>query len=389
MSSTANSPLNIACDESGHTGPDLLHKDQRYFAFASVAIPDDEAFEILSRARKGNPVQMPELKAAKLIKSKSGRNLIASVLAAAEGRYAINVQEKLLALCGWLFEYIYEPVFQDDPTLLYKKNLHRFVAMYTWLWMTDATSEAKRTIAEFQSYMRSRDPKDAPFLFATPRPPLTREGSEHPFESVLRFAYGYRDIIIADNSRMDSELPDDARWTLDLSASGLWSHLNHWGALHRPLIVNCDESKPIKSIIGRFSGDEKDPGILRARRNGWDGHFGWTLAEPIHFVDSRDHPAVQIADIIAGTTVAFISADAQIEGCEAAAESIQRHMLRDCIMPDMDIIDPKNRQAMVNAIVLYGLAVRAEQHANPYENLGEIYRIAEIGWVRGAFDQPK
>jgi hypothetical protein len=30
--------LEIASDEAGHTGPDLLHKDQRVFAFSSVAI---------------------------------------------------------------------------------------------------------------------------------------------------------------------------------------------------------------------------------------------------------------------------------------------------------------------------------------------------------------
>jgi hypothetical protein len=37
------SRLDIACDEAGHTGPDLLHKDQRYFAYASVAVTDAEA----------------------------------------------------------------------------------------------------------------------------------------------------------------------------------------------------------------------------------------------------------------------------------------------------------------------------------------------------------
>ena len=54
--------LDIACDEAGHTGPDLLHKDQRFFAFSSVAISDVEAFEIVSKARTDHPVQMPELK---------------------------------------------------------------------------------------------------------------------------------------------------------------------------------------------------------------------------------------------------------------------------------------------------------------------------------------
>ena len=224
--------LDISCDEAGHTGPDLLHKDQRYFAFASIAISDAEAFEIIQKARADNRVQMPELKAAKLITTERGRKLMAAILAAAEGRYVVSVSEKLLALCAWFFEYIYEPVYQDDPRLLYEKNLHRFVAMYTWLWLTEAGSEATRAVVQFQKYMRSRDPADAPFLFDNPRAPLSVEGTEHPFESVLRFAHGYRDVIIADNARLSTDLPDSGRWTLDLSASGLWSHLNHWGA-HR------------------------------------------------------------------------------------------------------------------------------------------------------------
>ena len=43
--------LDISCDEAGHTGPDLLQKDQRMFAFSSVAIGDTEAFEIIRKAR--------------------------------------------------------------------------------------------------------------------------------------------------------------------------------------------------------------------------------------------------------------------------------------------------------------------------------------------------
>ena len=172
--------------------------------------------------------------------SARGRRLIAALIAAIESRYVVSVSEKLLALCGWLFEYVYEPVYQADPRLLYEKNLHRFVAMYTWLWMRDPTSEAKTAIEQFQRYMRSRDTADAPFLFNNPRPPLTREGTEHPFECVLRFAYGYRDIIIADNADLDTVPPDGGRWTLDLSTSALWSHLNYWGVKGKLLSVRCD-----------------------------------------------------------------------------------------------------------------------------------------------------
>ena len=377
--------LDIACDEAGHTGPDLLQKEQRIFAFGSVAVGDEEAFEIIRNARAAHPVQMPELKAAKLLTSDRGRKLIAAVFNAVDGRYVVSVCDKLLALCGWLFEYIYEPVYQDNPRLLYEKNLHRFVAMYTYLWMTDAGSDAKRAIEQFQKYMRSRDPADAPFLFDNPRPPLTPEGTEHPFESVLRFAYGYREIITADNARLNSALPDSGRWTLDLSASGLWSHLNHWGRTGKLLSVRCDSSKPLAAVAEHFTGDDNDPGICQARSRHNPEPMGWRLLEPITFADSRDHPAIQLADVIAGTTATLFSTGLP-PGCDAIVENIVRHGHAHSVLPDMDIVNPANRSAAVNALILYDLAKRAERQGDPYENLEAMYRAAEVSWVRGDFD---
>jgi hypothetical protein len=376
--------LEISCDEAGNTGPDLLQKDQRIFAFSSVAISDVEAFEIIRKARADHPVQMPELKATKLLGSDRGRKLIVSLLEGMENRYVVSVSDKLLALCGWFFEYIYEPVYQDDPRLLYQKNLHRFVAMYTWLWMSDAGSEARHAIQQFQKYMRSRDPADAPFLFDNPRPPLSEHGTEHPFECVLRFAYGYRGIITADNARLNTMPADAGRWVLDLSASGLWSHLNHWGRAGKLLSVRCDNSKPLKAIAAKFTGDDNDPAIRRARKNHSPEPLGWKLLEPVAFVDSRDHPAVQLADVVAGTAVALFSD--RLPECEAIAESIGRHGHGHSVLPDMDVIDPANRSAAVNALILYDLAKRAERHGDPYENLEAMYRTAEVSWARGDYD---
>jgi hypothetical protein len=112
--------LDIACDEAGYTGPDLLHKDQRFFAYASVAISDAKAAELIRKARAAHPVQMPELKARALISSARGRRLVADLLTEIEDRYIVSIYDKLLALCGWFFENIYEPVYQADPALLYR-----------------------------------------------------------------------------------------------------------------------------------------------------------------------------------------------------------------------------------------------------------------------------
>ena len=124
-------------------------------------------------------------------RSRRGRAFVADILCACEGRYAANVHDKLLALCGWFFEYIYEPVYKDDPWLLYEKNFHRFVAMFSWLWINEVGGDDKLVIAQFQKYMRSLDSADAPYLFNRPMPPLSDDGDEHPFESVLRFSRSF------------------------------------------------------------------------------------------------------------------------------------------------------------------------------------------------------
>lgn len=215
-------------------------------------------------------------------------------------------------------------------------------------------------------------------------PPLTIEGREHPFELVLRFAYGYRDIITADNAELDTLLPEGGKWALDLSASGLWSHLNHWGRSGKLLSVRCDVSKPLHSIAANFTGDERDPAIKRARLMGHREPLGWKLLEPIDFDDSRNHPALQLADVIAGTAVA-IATHGLPPGFEETGESLDRHALADSILPNLDVIDLSNRSAAVNALILFDLAKRAERHADPYENLVEMYHAAEVSWARGDF----
>jgi integrase len=46
-----------------------------------------------------------EVREAKLLATERGRKLIAALLAAIDGQYVVNVNDKLLALCGWFFKY--------------------------------------------------------------------------------------------------------------------------------------------------------------------------------------------------------------------------------------------------------------------------------------------
>jgi len=195
----------------------------------------------------------------------------------------------------------------------------------------------------------------------------------------------YRDIIVADNSRLESRSMDGGKWILDLATSSLWSHLNHWGQQGQQIRVLCDESEPLKAMVPFFKGDALDAGIARAREViGHKGDLGWTFAEPVEFVDSRAHPAVQLADVVAGTTVWLLSNECP-DGFQPTAEKIQGHLLKDSIFPDFEMLDLEQRQPAVNWLVLYDLAHRAERGDDPYENLEEMYFAAEMSWAKGEF----
>lgn len=369
----------LACDEAGHTGPDLLAQDQRYFAFASVSITDEDAWALIAEARKAHPVQMPELKASKLMGSNQGRRLISHIVQGIEGKFAINAHDKLLALCGWVFEYIFEPVYQDNPRIFYQKDFHRFIAMFCYLWFSDESSEAAKALAQFQAYMRSKDIRKAPILFefsseqAVPQP--------HPFELIQRFATGHKEAIAKDNATIEHLTSDRGVWTLDLSASGLWSHLNHWGRMKQPLTVLCDDSKPLRAIAGDLAGVGLEASIDRARALFGHQELGWDFKKPLEFVDSRAHPSVQIADILASTVVHCFS-NGLPEGMEATGEILDAGMLKDSIFPDFDRVDLERDEVMVQYAVLYELAATAEGHGTgvPIE---AYYELAEQGVASG------
>lgn len=64
-------PRLISCDESGFSGNDMLGSGQP-FSYASHDLSLDEARTLLAEARSRFPVQIPELKASKLLNAYPG-----------------------------------------------------------------------------------------------------------------------------------------------------------------------------------------------------------------------------------------------------------------------------------------------------------------------------
>jgi hypothetical protein len=114
------------------------------------------------------------------------------------------------------------------------------------------------------------------------------------------------------------------------------------------------------------------------------GKLGYTLAEPITFVDSRNYPSVQIADLIAGSPV-FVQSHGLPDGFGETFERIATGILGDSITPDHDLLDIKQRGPAVNWLILSHLADKAKSNADPHELLAETYHAAEVSWASGGF----
>jgi len=149
--------LEIYCDESGYTGPDLLQDQQPHFSYAGVALSLEEARDLIARIRRDHLIANPELKATDLIRTETGLHAMLDVLKAVEDRFGFVFFHKCLGLCGKVFEYLYKPVFQHAPELLYERNLHRFVAMFGLILHQGRDPFTTEALRQFQIFMRSRD----------------------------------------------------------------------------------------------------------------------------------------------------------------------------------------------------------------------------------------
>jgi hypothetical protein len=369
--STTILPRLISCDEAGFTGNRMLDGAQPYFAYASVDLALDEAGAIVNDLRSRHHLQMGELKAAKLLKRPRGRAIVAEVLERIEGRYIATLYDKRLSLAAKFFEYIYEPVLQRNNMLFYHHNLHRFVATFLYMQMLASGEGAEELAVQFERFMRSLDPADAPALFGA----SDEEHFDMLLGPILRFARGYN-VAIARETRNLQLTGDNGKWVLDLTISAVTDHLRNWAERHPLLEVVCDDSKPLRALAGIYDVmvDRPDPVYMEAF--GKRVRLTWNMAKPISFVSSLEHAAVQLADLVAGTAVA-VAASQGDETYHQLAEAIQPHLSEECILPDFDIIDLAGDEAPVNMFVLEELANRADRGMDPLVGMEEVYAVAK------------
>ncbi len=357
-------PQKIYFDESGFTGNNLLHPDQRFFAYASVATDDQEAKYFVESLIARHGIQSSELKGSKLVRFSRGRKAIDEILSRFENRLKLSISDKNFALACKFYEYIFEPCFSDINSLFYGVGFHRFIANMLYVEFVSRGAGAEAIFNEFEELMRSKDEAKLSSIFSS---------SVHPENSQIIAQIREFAQFRANDIRDELEALGNAgvgKWILDLTDTALFTLLANWGTEHDEITAVCDSSKPLQqnqeiftTMIGR-----KDRVFSDAF--GESHPITFNLSGPIQFSDSKKSHGIQIADAVAAAAV-YVFSGANDDQAKRWREIIARVGKYGSIIPDLDEVKLSDRRVQRNAVLLLELHSRAKAGKSLIDGMSE------------------
>jgi hypothetical protein len=359
--------LTVFCDESGFTGPNLFLDPQHYFVCASVAMPHEQAAQVVAKIRADYCLDASELKYEKLSKSDRGMSAVRWLLETYGPCTAIFYADKRYAAAGKFFEHTFEPVLRPMKELFYGIGFHRFVSNLLFFGSEAKNPSARQLIEDGQNLIRNKKPGDLKRLL---REPLHLPDGDDPFTSISAFCWEYRNDIIHEIALMDAD-EVATTWSMDISDTSLLMLLLHWGQDGEELEVHCDDSKPLKASAERITDLATNYQAGLFRTSVLSARSPVKLSQPISFANSNgDVVGIQLADIVAGATRHMLLKPEDYASKEWKKLLPQR-MVQGCIFADKEFVDVRKMEAIVNLQVLRELGERARRRLNPIDRMQE------------------
>lgn len=271
-----NKPAIIYCDESNHTGNNLLDKDQDTFLYATVHISEDEAKKYLEDLQ----ADIPYIKNMKEIKSKiipHNKQYFINFFEKLKKNIKIYIIDKKYALAGKEVETIVEPVISKFNSIMYSTGLQNMLTTLFWVGLDDEFHETFSDVIRKKSNIN-----------------IIEKYKNNEF--IGKFLETNKDHILNEIDLLSNE-----KWSLDMSVTSLHTLLTLWHQeLQQPLKVIYDESKPISDTINIFDSFKYDTFTpFSSKINGQDIIMNYHLSE-IEAGNSKEHSGLIIADLAAG-----------------------------------------------------------------------------------------
>ncbi len=238
----AGAVVEIACDESGFSGTNLLHAATPVITHASVDLGVGEAAELIAALRSGFGCSLSELKSGQFLRGPGAAEALDRFLAALAGRAHVQLVDKEFFLVTRIVDlFLAEPSYGSGTRL---------------------TQDDRPAL---EAFFRARDALPADAVLAGLHP-------DRVWDVLTRMTDG--DLSIP--PPLEPMLPALAETVL------FWS-----GGQRRVLVVH-DEQSALTA------------GRLRRLQEALAAGTGLSPLAGLVSVDSRDDPRVQVADLLAG-----------------------------------------------------------------------------------------
>jgi hypothetical protein len=293
--------VEIACDESGFSGTNLLHSATPVITHASVDLSAAEATGLITALRSRFRFSPHELKSGQFLRGPGAGEALEWFLAELGGRAHVNLVDKEFFLVTRIVDLLLaEPSYAAGTRLTQDQ---RPAALALYRARRSAGSDWGVFLAAFVDLVRvkPRHPdRQVVERFFRARDALVGDGLGGPAEAVLgALRPAHARMMLTRLSNDDRSIPPP----LEPMLPALAETVLFWSGGQRQVLVIHDEQSALtadrltrlQQVLANHGGpspaDADQAGALPAGQSPLAG---------LVMVDSRDDPRVQVADLLAG-----------------------------------------------------------------------------------------
>lgn len=283
----------IYFDESGNTGSNYLDPEQPVYVLSSLKLTEEEATSKLTEHFAA--ITASDLKFNRLAQYPAGRQAIVSFLAEQlpdSDAYRSYVVLKHYALTAKYVDWIIEPAAYNDGLDLYENGTAAAMASLIWYCAPHAYGDPtwKSILSRFEAW-------------ATGRGGTTDELRAHvlKLQPHARFERLDKLIKIAFVGNRHVECPAGAGYKMDLAFTAAYTSVRAWMDLgEHDIQVVHDRTNVMESQVALWR-ELADPSLNARFFSETPGDWPPLSVSNVRFSDHLSDPALQLADILAGS----------------------------------------------------------------------------------------
>jgi len=293
--------VEIACDEFGFSGTNLLHSATPVITHASVDLRAEEAIGLITALRSGFRFSPYEFKSGQFLRGRGAAEALEWFLAALHGRARVHLADKELFLVTRIVDLLVaEPSYAAGTRLA---RDHRPAALALYRARRSAGGDWGVFLAAFVDLVRVKrwhpDRRTVERFFEA-RDALVRDRLGAQAETILNeLNPTHVRAVVARLHNDDRSIPPPLEPMLPALAETVLS----WSAGQRQVLVTHDEQSALTADrltrLQQVLVNDRGPSPVGA-----DGAPAWPAGvSPLAglvMVDSRDDARVQVADLLAG-----------------------------------------------------------------------------------------